>query len=125
MEVRIGGKTLLVVIAVIIIGMFAWSVSGYFVEDGSNLTNLDKFSECLSEKGATLYVSTYCGHCQNQKEMFGDSLKHLDLVECTKNQQLCQDVGIKGVPSWIINGVLYTGVQPLEKLAELTNCSLS
>ena len=123
MEVRIGGKTLLVVIVLIAIGIVTWSFSGYFVED--DLTDLDKFSKCLSDNGATLYVSAYCGHCQNQKEMFGDSLQHLDLVECTEKQQLCQDMEITGVPSWIINGVTYTGVQSFEKLSELTGCYLS
>jgi len=125
MEITIGIKALSIIIALIVIGIVAWSVSGYFVEDGNNLNDLDKFAECLTGKGATLYVSTYCGYCQHQKEMFGDSLKYINSVECTENQQLCQEKGIKGVPSWIINGAKYEGVQSFERLSELTGCSLS
>ena len=125
MEITIGVKTLSIVIVLIVIGIVTWSVSGYFVKDDSNLNDLDRFAKCLSEKGATIYVSAYCGHCKNQKEMFGDSLEYLNLVECTENQELCQEKGIVGVPSWIINGVKYEGVQSFEKLSELTGCSLS
>ena len=119
---------LLVIIVLIVLGIVAWSMSGYFVgdeNDGTGLSDLDKFAKCLSERGATVYVSTYCGHCKNQKEMFGDSLKYLNLVECTENQQLCQQKGITGVPTWIINGLPYAGVQSFERLSELTGCSLS
>ena len=128
MEIKIGGKALLIIIALIVIGIVAWSASGYFVKDegnGNNLSDLDKFAKCLTEKGATVYVSTYCGHCKNQKEMFGDSLRYINQVECTENQQLCQEKGIKGVPTWIINGLPYSGVQSFERLSELTGCSLS
>ena len=125
MEIKIGGKALLIIIILVVIGIVAWSTSGYFVEDDSNLTDLDNFAKCLSEKGATVYVSEYCGHCKNQKEMFGDSLEYLNLVECTKKQELCQQMGIRGVPSWIVNGAKYEGLQSFERLSELTGCSLS
>jgi len=125
MEIAIGVKTLSIIIVLIVIGIVAWSVSGYFVEDKNELSDLDNFAKCLSERGATVYVSTYCGHCKNQKEMFGDSLKYINLVECTENQELCQQKGIRGVPTWIINGASYPGVQSFEKLSELTGCSLS
>jgi len=128
MEIKIGGKALLIVIILIVVGIVVWSVSGYFAKDESNgngLSDLDKFAKCLTEKGATVYVSAYCGHCKNQKEMFGDSLKYVNSVECTENQQLCQEKGITGVPTWIINSLPYAGVQSFERLSELTGCSLS
>ena len=86
---------------------------------------LDEFAKCLTENGATIYVSKYCGHCEHQKEMFDDSLKYVNSVECTENQELCQQNGIRGVPSWIINGEKYEGVQSFERLSELTGCPLS
>ena len=125
MEIKIGGKAFLVIIILIVIGIIAWSVSGYFVEDDNDLTDLDNFAKCLTDKGATVYVSAYCGHCKNQKEMFGDSLEYLNLVECTEKQELCQEKGITGVPTWIIDGSSYPGVQTFEKLGSLTGCSLS
>jgi len=103
-------------------------VSGYFVKDESDesdLSDLDKFAKCLTENGATIYVSKYCGHCEHQKEMFGESFEYVNSVECTENQELCQQMGIEGVPTWIINGKSYTGVQSFETLSSLTGCSLS
>lgn len=125
MEIKVGVKTLLVIIAVIVIGIVAWSTSGYFIKDDNDSSDLDKFAKCLTEKGATLYVSKYCGYCKNQKEMFGDSLEYLNLVECTEKQELCQQKGIIGVPTWIIDELPYSGVQQFERLSELTGCSLS
>lgn len=100
------------------------SISGYFVKtDGGNGT-LDKFAKCISLKGATMYGAEWCPHCQEQKKMFGDSFKYVSYVECPENQVLCEQVGIEGYPTWIINGVKYPGAQSLETLKELTGCSL-
>jgi len=114
---------LLILGIIIVIAIIGWSVTGLLVKtDNSN--NLDKFAKCLTEKGATLYASEYCGHCKNQKEMFGDSLKYINQVECSENQELCQQMGIQGVPTWIINGKSYVGVQSFETLSSATGCPL-
>jgi len=114
---------LLILVIVVTIAIIGWSVSGYFAntDDGNDI---DNFAKCLSEKGAILYASKYCGACNNQKEMFGDSLKYINQVECTENQELCQQNGIRVVPTWIINGESYTGVQSFETLSSLTDCPL-
>ena len=125
MEIKIGGKMLLVIIGLIVIGIVAWTASGYFVEDGSDSTGLDGFAKCLRDKGATMYGAEWCGHCKNQKEMFGESFKYVNYVECPENQQVCTENGITGYPTWIINGIPYTGAQSFEKLSSLTGCSLS
>ena len=125
MEIKIGGKVLLIVVILIVIGIVGFSVSGHFVKNDNDLSDLDKFAKCLSEKGAVVYVSQYCGHCKNQKDMFGDSFKYVNSVECTENQDLCQENGISGVPTWIINGLPYAGEQSFERLSELTGCPLS
>ncbi len=125
MEIKIGGKPLLIIIVLIVIGIVAWSVSGYLVEDDSNLSDLDNFAKCLSDKGATMYGAEWCGHCKNQKEMFDGSFKHINYVECPDSPDVCLNAGIKGYPTWIINGLPYVGEQPLEKLSELTDCPLS
>ncbi len=124
MKIKLAQKSLLIIGIVIAVAIIAWSVSGYSVKDENNLTDLDKFAKCLTENGATLYASKYCGHCKNQKEMFGDSLKYINQVECSENQQLCQQMGIRGVPTWIINGESHTGVQSFETLSSVTGCSL-
>ncbi len=91
--------------------------------------NYDKFAQCLSEKGAVEYGAYWCGHCKEQKEMFGDSFKFINYVECDaggKNArpELCEQAGITGYPTWIINGKRLSGLQKFETLAAETNCTL-
>ncbi len=90
--------------------------------------NLDDFAKCLTEKGVALYGASWCPHCSNQKEMFGDSLQYIKYVECadSENPQIqtpeCISAKIAGYPTWIINGKQYTGEQTLSELAKLTGC---
>jgi len=56
--------------------------------------------------------------------MFGDSFKYVNYIDCPENQDLCNEKGIQGYPTWIINGKQYPGEQTFQKLSELTGCSL-
>jgi glutaredoxin len=105
----------------IVIGVAYSSISGYFVKPNT----LDDFAKCLTNKGATMYGAVWCGHCKEQKDMFGESFKYVSYVECPDNQVLCEQMGVTGYPTWIINGVSYPGVQSFDKLKELTGCSFS
>ena len=111
-------KVLLILGIVIVIGVTYFSISGYFVKPN----NFDDFAKCLTSKGATMYGAEWCGHCKEQKAMFVQSFKYVNYVECPENQALCQQKGITGYPTWIINGIQYPGVQSFEKLKELTGC---
>jgi len=79
----------------------------------------EQTAKCIGEK-ATLYVSTTCPHCASQKDMFGENLKYITLVNCNINPEKCQD--IMYVPSWEINGKITTGVKSIEKLKEEIGC---
>jgi len=128
MGIKIGQKTLLIIIVLIAIGIVTWSVSGYFVKDesdDSDLTGLDKFAKCLSDKGATMYGAGWCRACKSQKRMFGASFKYVNYVECPDKPNVCIDAGIEAYPTWIINGLPHVNVQSFERLSELTGCSLS
>ena len=83
----------------------------------------DAFATCLFEKGATMYGTEWCSHCQNQKKTFGKSFKYVDYVDCDKDRDECLRNGVKGYPTWIINGEKYSGEQSLQRLASLTDCS--
>ena len=91
---------------------------------GCQNQNYDSFAKCLTEKGAVMYGAYWCGHCKEQKEMFGDSFKYINYVECTEKKQICEDAGIGGYPTWIIDGKSHEGVQPLSKLAGISQCKL-
>lgn len=101
------------------------------VKPGVPAGQYEEFAQCITESNATMYGTYQCGHCQNQKDMFGEAFEYIDYIECTdpdSGGQIteCQEVGITGYPSWIFgDGTLIPGEMPLEKLAELTGCELS
>src|SRR3989338_746412 len=85
----------------------------------------DSFANCLTEKGATMYGTEWCSHCKNQKADFGKSFKLVNYVDCDRNSQACLSAGVRGYPTWAINGSNYPGEQQLYRLASLTGCELS
>lgn len=87
-------------------------------------TGNPEFAQCLTDKGVKMYGTEWCQHCKNQKELFGDSFKFVDYVDCDGNKDECTAAGIRGYPTWIINGEQYAGEQKLSKLAELSECEL-
>ncbi|MGV8141606.1 MAG: SurA N-terminal domain-containing protein [Candidatus Woesearchaeota archaeon] len=115
------------------------TIINYLTKEGSNESlliplntpaNLDDFAKCLTENNATLYGASWCPHCNNQKEAFGDSIKYVTYVECADedNPQVqtdaCDKAGISGYPTWIIGGKQYPGEQSLSRLAQLSKCEL-
>ncbi len=92
-------------------------------------SKVETLAKCLTEKGAKFYGASWCTHCANQKEMFGDALQYVTYVECAdaNNAQIqtpeCTTAGINGYPTWIINGTKYPGEQTLDKLAQLSGCA--
>lgn len=100
--------------------------------DNSNGTNnadyVVKLAKYLSEKGMVMYGAYWCSHCKEQKDEFGDAFQYVDYVECdaqgpNANPDECQAKGIEGYPTWIYQGVKYTGAQSLAKLAEIVGFS--
>lgn len=81
----------------------------------------------LTQIGAKEYGAYWCSHCYDQKQLLGkEAFGIINYIECTtdgKNSQtqLCEKAGIQGFPTWEIRGKLYPGIQPLEKLAELSD----
>ena len=87
--------------------------------------SLDLFAICLSENGAEMYGAYWCGHCKDQKEMFGSSFEKVNYIECTVDQDKCEAAGIKGYPTWkFADGSLLPGAQQFSTLAQKTGCPL-
>ena len=103
---------------------------GFLVYQDSRPGALDGFARCLSEKGAKFYGAFWCSHCQDQKEMFGNSERLLPYVECSTADGQgttveCQRDGITAYPTWIFaGGERVTGVLSPEQLSEKTGCLL-
>lgn len=84
-----------------------------------------KLAKYMTEKGAVMYGAYWCPHCANQKATFGEAFKYVKYVECdpsgqNANPALCQAKGVKGYPTWEIDGKTYEGEQSLAQLASLT-----
>ena len=93
----------------------------------NNSENKDDLAKCLTEKGAKMYGAYWCGHCKNQKDLFGTSFQYINHIECdaggeNANPLACQNAGIQGYPTWIINNQQYPGEQSFDKLKQLTGC---
>ncbi|MGC6482761.1 MAG: vitamin K epoxide reductase family protein [Synechococcus sp.] len=83
-------------------------------------------SEHLNAEGASLYTAYWCPHCHEQMDLFGkEAVENLNVIECAPDglnsqAKLCQSKGIRGFPSWEIDGTLDSGVKTLDQLAELS-----
>ena len=89
---------------------------------GAVVSETEILAKCLTANGATMYGTEWCGHCQNQKAMFGDDFQYVNYVDCDKNKEQCIAAGVRGYPTWIINNEQYPGEKSLSKLKSLTNC---
>ena len=111
----------IVVFILLIAGLVAW----YNVTPGQ----YDGLAQCIKDSGATFYGAFWCPHCQEQKALFGKSVKVLPYVECSTadgNGQLpvCADKAITGYPTWIFkSGAREARVMSLEELAATTSCA--
>ncbi|MFZ5955431.1 MAG: hypothetical protein ACOYT4_03320 [Nanoarchaeota archaeon] len=76
---------------------------------------------CISNN-SQLFVLKTCSHCAKQKEILGDYLKYFNMTDCIENPKECNDYNITHVPSWVINGQKYEGIQTLKQLKELAGC---
>ena len=82
----------------------------------------------LSERGAAMYGSYTCSHCERQKQLFGGAFGYITYVECSRNgpdpdPELCAAKNIRSYPTWEIGGELYEGVKTLEQLGSISGYS--
>ena len=82
---------------------------------------MEEFSKCVA-KEATLYGAEWCGFTQQQFDVFGDYFENIDYVECTEEEELCQEEGIESYPTWKINGEIHRGMKEIQEISQLTGC---
>lgn len=91
----------------------------------SNPANIE-LAQYLTESGAKMYGAFWCVHCHEQKELFGkQAVEKLSYIECEEGGKdpqpdVCKAKNIQGYPTWEVKGQMYSGVQSLEKLAEVS-----
>jgi len=106
------------------IGVIVALVLLYVVWPSGGVREYDGFAECLSESGAVMYGTEWCGACRAQKDLFGDSFDKVNFVDCVRKRDECLIAGVGGYPTWKIGGENYEGALELERLGELTSCEL-
>jgi len=89
---------------------------------------VDRFAQCLSDKGTVMYGLFWCPHCEEQKEAFGSSFRNIRYVECGTpdhhEQPQCFAEGLKDFPTWrFADGERIAGGMSLQELAAKTGCS--
>ena len=82
----------------------------------------------LSERGAAMYGSYNCSHCERQKQLFGGAFGYITYVECSRSgpdpdPALCAAKNIRSYPTWEIGGEFYEGVRTLEQLERISGYS--
>lgn len=101
-------------------------VEKLFQQNKSN--SLEKFVQCLTQKGIKLYGSSQDILTQEQKAMFGEAVNYLTYIECIEPESKellfeCQIKGIKNFPTWeFANQERKSGILSLEELKELSDC---
>lgn len=95
-------------------------------KDEEVLSATDKFAKCLTDKGVKMYGASWCPHCVNQKNLFGDSVKYMPYVECAEGNgqaEVCQQAGIQAYPTWIFEGdKKVSGELSFEKISQYSGC---
>ncbi len=113
-----------IVIALIVVALFAFSFNKQ-----NQPGKYDDFAACLTEAGANFYGSFQCLHCNTQKEMFGNSIKKINYIECGPlggpQNLACQQAKIAAYPTWeFSDGTKQQGVLSLNQLSQKTGCEL-
>jgi len=103
--------TIVIVLAVIILAVL--------VLTRSHPDTSEEFAKCVGEK-SVLYTQKGCHACEYQESLFGDNYEYLTVIDCWVEQEKC--LGIRGTPTWIINGEEYLGARTIEQLKEITGC---
>ena len=88
-----------------------------------------KVAQALLAHDARMFGAYWCSHCYDQKQTLGaEAFATLPYVECAADgkdaqRDLCTSVGIKGYPTWQIDGELYAGEKDLAGLEEILETS--
>jgi len=105
--------TAVIILAIVIFSI--WAVT----RDNPNVD--EELAKCIGEN-SVLYVRKGCSACEAQKDLFGKSVKHLQIIDCLTQAQECANQGIPSIPTWVINKQRQVGIQSIDKLKSLTGC---
>ncbi len=122
-------KILLLFVVILSFALLALRLAS---REGQDAAALADFAQCLAARGAVMYGANWCPHCQEEKTAFGAAFRFINYVECPEEPKRCLAAGIENYPTWIFpaspaggpDGQKLAGRQSLERLAELSDCTL-
>jgi hypothetical protein len=84
-----------------------------------------QLAQHLTATGGVMYGAYWCPHCADQIAMFQQAADQVPYIECAADglnaqPDLCRQKGVKGYPTWEIEGQLYPGVKSLGDLAAMS-----
>lgn len=103
---------------------------GYLVYVNVSNSKISKVVDCLNEKEAVMYGAAWCKHCNEEKELFGESFRRLTYIECSSVEgdemlKTCVDQKIERYPTWVFgDGTRIEGVYKPESLAVAAKCEM-
>lgn len=80
---------------------------------------------CLNDSGAVMYGTNWCGSCQEQKKLFGESFEKINFMDCSLEPTECLIQGIESYPTWKMNNKTREGLVSLENLEIWSGCNSS
>ncbi len=99
---------------------------GWEISSTSGAAEIE-LAKYLTQKDVKVYGAYSCPHCYEQQQLFGkEAWSNIQQIECAadakENPQpaVCEQAGIKGFPTWSIDGELDPGAKKLARLGELT-----
>jgi len=112
-------KIVLIVLILIVIGVII--AIEYIQGDGDHSQTT---INCIADNSLLIITKT-CGHCANQIDILGDYKNNFEILYVDDDPSLLETYNLRGVPSWIINEKVYTGVRSIENLKKLTGCDVN
>ena len=99
---------------------WAWALLLLAAGAANATPDASDFARCLTRAGVTYYYASWCPHCAAQDRMFGNAVRHLRRVDCTRG---CP--GVASLPLWrFADGTQHAGVATFSVLAARTRCRL-
>lgn len=99
-------------------------ISGCTTNGNNNSSNGALYTDTISciANNSEVYIMQGCTACALQANLFGEDFNNLNVIDCTQEPQKCVDADILSVPTWIIKGERYYGVQRVAKIMDLAGC---
>jgi glutaredoxin len=114
-------KKYIIIGAAIIIPLIFILAILFFNRDGG--IEKEALAKCLTEKGYAMAGTSWCPHCKEQKELFGDAFQYVTYHDCDEEADWCTEHNVEGYPSWISpQASVSPGVKPLRTLKNMADC---